>query len=171
MARKAKLRIDWEDEPVGSARSLREFWESLSSDVAREALENIDNEAYWEQKDWYGDEVKRREVIVRFFERRLNRSLRLVPGTVASRLLKITKQLQARGKLHEYLYVMRIVEQRVKDLFPSYIKLHSKVPMTKNAIKQTLRRLDRVARELFPSDYPADLLERDLRRKNLSKKG
>jgi hypothetical protein len=170
MAKKAKLRMDWEDEPDRPAWSQREFLESLSSDAAREALENINNEAFWELKEWYGDEVKRREVVVRFFERRLNRSLRLVPGTVASRLLKITKQLQARGKLHEYLYVMRIVEQRVKDCFPSYIKLFSKVPMTKNAIKQTLRRLDRVARELFPSDYPAEC-ERDLRRKNLSKKG
>jgi hypothetical protein len=98
---------------------------------------------------WYKDEAIRREVIMRFFERRLNRSLRREPGTSVGRFMKITKQLQNMGRFHEYVYVSRIVEARaVLASMPSWIKDFSQVPMTKNSIKQTLRRLDRVALEL-----------------------
>ena len=111
-------------------------------------LDQIQKGLRTKDEEWYENEAKRREVIVRFFERRLNQSLRPVSGSMPSRLMRVTKQLQDRGRLLEYIYVVKIVEARARHSFPSHIKLFTGVPMTRNAIKQILRRLDYVASEL-----------------------
>lgn len=97
---------------------------------------------------------------MRFFERRLNQSLRIVPGTLPARLINVTKRLQAQGRLQEYLFVREQVHFRAYTMWrwsPGLaVKLAAKrgVRIKKGTVKQTWRRLDRVADEIFPPEEP-----------------
>jgi hypothetical protein len=89
-------------------------------------------------------------ILVRFLERRVNQSLRKVPGTLVERFAKVQVQLQRRGRIFDVEILLEILT------FPmwsgaTYLARSKKTHgMSKNAIKQTIRRLRRVERELFP---------------------
>ena len=99
---------------------------------------------------WYADDGKRLEVVVRFLERMVNRSLRKEPGTITERLDRVMRKLRSRGRGRDYDYVMMVLSIRAKyGSFGQYRHMALKSGLKIGTVKQTLRRLDRVAYELF----------------------
>jgi hypothetical protein len=109
---------------------------------------------------WYMDESKRREVVVRFLERRVNQSLRPVQGSFARRRAAVLKTLRARGRGMDYLRLMQMVEMRAAITY-SHAAIARRTQMKKGTVKQTLRRLDSVARELFSPMPPETVREKN----------
>jgi hypothetical protein len=97
---------------------------------------------------WYRDESKRLEVVVWFLERRLNKSRRMGPGTVAERRDRVVKRLQSRHRGRDYDNIMKILSMRARP-FGGYGLIAFETGLKKSTVKQLVRRLDRVAYELF----------------------
>jgi hypothetical protein len=98
---------------------------------------------------WYRDEEKRLEVVVWFLERRVNKSRRKEPGTITERLDRVVKRLRSRGRGHDYDNIMKILSSR--DGF-GYRLTALETGLRIGTVKQTVRRLDQVAYELFSSE-------------------
>ena len=96
---------------------------------------------------WYEDKTKRLEVVVWFLERRVNRSRRKGTGTLDERLDRVKKMLRTRHRGRDYDDLMTILWVRAE--FGSYSAMAQHSGLRIGTVKQTVRRLDRVARELF----------------------
>lgn len=121
---------------------------------------------------WSRDPAKRVEVVVRFLERRLNQSLRLPPGTLAERQANVKKALISRLRSTEYARIMKVAELEGSR----YIRrkdMAAQVGMPLGTLKQTLRRMNRVAAELYSAAYQEELArkkrsrQRDKRRRGV----
>ena len=99
---------------------------------------------------WYADEAKRLEVVVWFLERRVSKSRRKEPGTLQERLDRVVRMLQTRRRRRDYDDIERILWVRAN--YGTYRQMAQHSGLRIGTVKQTLRRLDRVARELFGSD-------------------
>jgi hypothetical protein len=88
---------------------------------------------------------KRWAIIVRFLERRLSHSSRIVPGTFLERYSKVWSELARRGRYMEIYNLMLMIEG---NYWPSAKWLSIKLGIPIGTIKQTRRRLKRVEREL-----------------------
>ena len=97
---------------------------------------------------WYTDEAKRLEVVVWFLERRLNKSRKVEPGTVTERRDRVVKRLQSRHRGRDYDNIMKILSMRAGS-FGGYGLIAFKTGLKTGTVKQIVRRLDRVAYELF----------------------
>lgn len=102
---------------------------------------------------WYADEAKRLEVVVWFLERRVNKSRRKEPGTITERLDRVVKRLRSRHREHDYDNIMKILSIRAKyGTFGEYRYMALETGLKIGTVKQTVRRLDRVAYQLFSSE-------------------
>jgi hypothetical protein len=99
---------------------------------------------------WYLDEAKQQEVVVWFLERRVNRSRRKGTGTLAERLERVMNMLRVRHRGRNYDDIMRILWVRAN--YGGYRAMAEHSGLRIGTVKQIVRRLDRVARELFGSE-------------------
>ena len=106
-----------------------------------------DQNGHMDQRRWYADDAKRLEVVVWFLERRVNKSRRKEPGTLDERLDRVKKMLRTRGRGRDYVDLENILYVRTQ--YGTYDQMARHSGLRKGTVKQTLRRLDRVARELF----------------------
>jgi hypothetical protein len=106
-----------------------------------------------DHKRWYEDDDKRMEVVVWFLERRVNRSRRKEPGTLTERLERVKKRLKLRNRGRDYDDIMKILWVRAEfGGFGGSYAMARLSGLRIGTVKQTLRRLDRVAHELFRSE-------------------
>jgi DNA-directed RNA polymerase specialized sigma24 family protein len=99
---------------------------------------------------WYADDAKRLEVIVWFLERRVSRSRRKESGTLKERLDRAVARLQRRGRGRDYDDIEKILWVRAS--YGTYSEMAERSGLTIGTVKQTVRRLDRVAYQLFSSE-------------------
>lgn len=102
-------------------------------------------------RSWYQDPEKRLAVVVRFLEHRLHRkSKRVWPGTVEERAERVRSLMRSRyGSDSDFDFLMKLLEARFPKGYHNFGLSHL-FKRNRNSIKQTFRRLDRVAVEVLP---------------------
>jgi hypothetical protein len=87
---------------------------------------------------------KETEILVRFLERRLNQSLRIVPGTLVERYGKVQAELQRRGRDFEIINLLYIL----RCGFGQTRRYAMAMNISRGTLKQIRRRILRIEQEL-----------------------